>query len=81
MGKAIRAQVDAPVPREDLKKPGEKAQIRIELYREMRKLGVVDEPTIRYVMDPPDGPLQERFGLPNDDTAVIRMTAFVAPRD
>jgi len=80
VARAKRAQVDLPVPRSVLALPYQRRAIRERAYRMLSRLGTIDESTIRFGRDPLDGPLAEQ-GLPDDETAVIRMSAMVAPRD
>jgi len=75
-----KAAADLPVPRTALLDPTQRRRMRYTLYKMLTRLGRIDHATLRYFRDPTDGPLAER-GLPDDDTAVVRATAHVTPRE
>lgn len=72
------AQADALVPRASLSDPEERKALRIVLYRALMKLGHV-ESIVRYVQDPPDGPLHEAGDLDFDHFAIVRIIGRVVP--
>jgi hypothetical protein len=78
--RASIAYAELPIPRELLDDPASRLRARETLYRMLTKLGTVDPATLRYVRDPLDGRLSEQ-GLPTNETAVIRLSALVVPRD
>ncbi len=78
--RARLAHVDVPVPRAHLSDPARRLAVRERAYRVMSRLGDVQPVGIRYAVDPTDGPLSEH-GLPDDDTAVVRMLAYVVARE
>ncbi len=80
MARARLAHADAPIRRVALGDPAERYAIRERLYRMITRLGTVDPSSIRYARDPLDGPLAEQ-GLPNDEFAIVRISAMVAPHD
>lgn len=78
-----RAQVDIVVERAQLKKPGEKRRIRLELYQQLGKLGHV-ESVERYVAEPPDGPFRDgtltsERDIDWDRYTLIRLIGYVTP--
>ena len=79
-GRARPFRIDHPILRSELRDPATRKALRVHLWRQMRQAGYLDESTIRYVRDPLDTPLAEH-GLPDETTAVVRMSAMVAPRD
>lgn len=79
--RARLAYAEMAVPREQLAVPSARRRTRIELWQELRKLGTIDEATIRFVRDPQDGQLFELGVKPDDRTAVLRISAMVTPRD
>jgi hypothetical protein len=80
MPRARIAYADLPVPRVLLADPAQRLRAREVTYRMLTKMGTVDGSTLRYVRDPLDGKLAEQ-GLPDDETAIIRASALVVPRD
>jgi hypothetical protein len=74
------AYADIVVLRSELRVPGRKFRIRVDLYNALADLGRV-ESVDRYVQDPPDGPFHDgTFEEPDADRyAVIRIIGRVEP--
>ena len=80
MARARLAHSDVPVDRSLLGDPKVRRSVRYALYRTLLKMGRIDASTIKVGRDPLDGPLADE-GLPNDTTAIVRMSAMVEPLD
>lgn len=75
-----RAHADLVVLRTDLREPGRKAQIRVQLRDALAKLGHV-ESIERFIAEPPDGPFRDgtlgEFDW--DRFTLIRVIGYVTP--
>jgi len=76
----VRAHADVVVPRAELKVPGRKAKLRIDLFDALSELGHVDH-IERYIQDPLDGPYRDGTfdDLDLSEFAIIRIVGQVTP--
>ena len=76
----MRAHADVVVPRAELRVPGRKAKLRVQLFDALSELGHVDH-IERYVQDPPDGPYRDGTfeELDLSEVAIVRIVGQVTP--